>query len=222
MRQSLPWFIGISAVHHQPAGSAAAAVPAHTKALRHSACGKYQSSSPCCLQQAILLRPVQSNLSALHTGSDCRQCHSSPFYRQPQAAPSPLPSSPAWPVRCSIKGSMTSRSPCYRSSAAPAPQSRPKALSAGRSAARGSLGAGRPRQVPCRARRMSTEEACALLGIRGSCSREELRAAYLALMKEVGKHLPAACDMMFVRIQSDHMHQASDGVHLRGVHAYNL
>ena len=76
-------------------------------------------------------------------------------------------------------------SPCHRPSAAPATQPRPEALSAGHSAARGSVRAGRPRQVSCRARRMSAEEACALLGIRGSCSREELRAAYLTLIKEV-------------------------------------
>ena len=204
MRQGLPWFIGSSAVHHQPAGSAAAAVPAHTKALRHSARGKYQSSFPCWLQQATLLRSVQSNLSALHTGPDCRQCRSSPLYTQPQAAPRPLPSS-LLAARCSIKGSMTSSCPCYWSSAAPATQSRPEALSAGHSAARGSARAGRPRQVACAARRMSTEEACALLGIRGSCSQEELRAAYLTLIKEVG-NAPASWQLTECLYASSQIH----------------
>ena len=50
---------------------------------------------------------------------------------------------------------------------------------------------------------MSTEEACALLGIRGSCSREELRAAYLALIKEVCTHLPITSDSTLVRTQSE-------------------
>ena len=153
-------------MHYQSTGSTAAAMPARTEILAQLACGKHQSSPPCWLQQAALLRPVQSNSAALRSSPERSQCHGSPFYRQPQAASRALPSSLS-SVRCSIKGSMASSSPCHRSSAAPAPWSRPEALFAGRSAARGSLRAGRPRRVPCRARRMSAEEACALLGIRG-------------------------------------------------------
>ena len=183
MPTSLPCLIGSSVVHNQLAGGTAAPRPARTKALEYSACGKNESSPPCCLQQAALLRSLQSNSSALRSSSERSQCHGNPFDRQPQG-PRPLPSS-LLATCCSINGSLNSSGPCYRSSAVPATQSRPEALSAGHSAAHSSLRAGRPGQVSCRARRMSTEEACALLGIRGSCSREELRAAYLTLMKEV-------------------------------------
>ena len=44
---------------------------------------------------------------------------------------------------------------------------------------------GRGQQQVCTARSMSFQEAIALLGIRSDCSREELRAAYLARIKEV-------------------------------------
>ena len=169
---------------YQLAGSAAAGMPAGTKALEHAAGGKHQSSPPYWLQQAALLRPAQSKISTLHSGLDCSWHHGSPLYRQPQAVPRPLPSS-LLAVRCSIKGSTTSSSPYCRPSAAPALRSWPSALPAGHSVPQGSHIARRLRQAACRARRMSSEEACALLGIRGSCSREELRAAYLSLIKEV-------------------------------------
>lgn len=39
----------------------------------------------------------------------------------------------------------------------------------------------------CRAREMTSQEACTLLGLQGSHSKEELRAAYLERIKEVGK-----------------------------------
>ena len=44
---------------------------------------------------------------------------------------------------------------------------------------------GRGQQQVCTACSMSFQEAIALLGIRSDCSREELRAAYLARIKEV-------------------------------------
>ena len=184
MHTNLPTLTGSSVVHYRLAGSAPAALPECTNASGHALCSEHQSSSPHRLQQAALLRPVQSNFSAPSCGSDRTRYHCSPPFRQPQASLRPPPSSLS-AARCSIKSSMTPSSPCYRSSAAPMPWYRPEALSAGRSASRRKHRAGRLRRVSCRARRMSTEEACALLGIRGTCSREELRAAYLALIKEV-------------------------------------
>ena len=40
---------------------------------------------------------------------------------------------------------------------------------------------------------MSSQEACALLGIDSMCSREELRAAYLARIKEVSSSSGGRC-----------------------------
>ena len=52
-------------------------------------------------------------------------------------------------------------------------------------AIRGALTSKRRSQHICRARGMSSQEACMVLGVDSTCSREEVRAAYLARIKEV-------------------------------------
>lgn len=58
---------------------------------------------------------------------------------------------------------------------------------------------GRGQQQVCTARSMSFQEAIALLRIRSDCSREELRAAYLARIKEVTTCAQLKAWLFFVR-----------------------